>query len=996
MLIGQKSMRVFKHYRGKNGEVGAESAHGDNVCFHRLDTSDYIIVPFADVQKIDCRYLCEVIRGDRAQRLKLDIDSTVPVDIDTVCAHCNDVFAALWPTAGLPEYTVLTAHGMGKYSYHVIFSTYVADNVQAKMFTSMLVQRLPNYGIDESVNKSLQNFRVLGATKWRQNRPLIPEDNGFGTPTLAGTLIEAYEKVDVLPRIVETVQKEPSVKPPDFCEEAVAKYPFPNHEYSRVESSAAWACCLRLDRKAPDTDICRICGRGPHTSDNTGIIYIAAASQLGSAVYHGCRRGGTPILQGYVGAPAPAGAPSWRLLAAASRQTTPAATGFESLRKLEYSDTTLRDFNTDLGESTTLCVKAATKMGKTKKLAEFVRGFKGQRIVILSFRRAFSANIREKFPDFSLYSDTRGQLFANKLIIQVESLHRLHLGEPVDLLVMDECESIFAQFGANLAQNLGIVWAVFRWLLSTASMVVCMDANLGKRSFDMLSAMRPDFSNGLYHHATCKNAANTTHYATASKEVWSGILWKVLEAGKRVAIPVSSLSEAEAISVEIKKFFPEKKQQIYSSKTQPSELKTHLGNVAQFWLVDVLIYTPTITAGVSFEESHFDYVFGYFVHTSCDAATCHQMMARVREIKSNSTVVYLDPSSDYLPTTPEQVENMMIHSREELMRMDTAGLHFTVENGRLTVEKTDYWRLWVANVCEQNRSRRNLTTEWCKLAHQSGAKVVPIDDAICVEFGSSLEEIFALGAIKLEHQKATKIKIREETATAIACADDIHEEEVKRIQEAKVYCEDVPQQKLYEYERARLRQHYHHAGAISPEFVLAYDNSAAKRAFRNISEFGVELAAANSVYIDGDVIQQAIAGIQLREQARMTMRMEGETSRNCEASATYRFSLHRSFHACLHACGFESICDREHRPAFVCGQGMQTVIACSAQIAPEFGVRPLAAAEARLPIIMSHLSTLLNKFYALKIVTIGGQTYQIQPNDLFEIEKTGRVRLLVS
>lgn len=45
--------------------------------------------------------------------------------------------------------------------------------------------------------------------------------------------------------------------------------------------------------------------------------------------------------------------------------------------------------------------------------------------------------------------------------------------------------------------------------------------------------------------------------------------------------------------------------------------------------VDILIYSPTITAGLSYELDWFDIVFGYFDNSSCYAETCSQMLGWV-------------------------------------------------------------------------------------------------------------------------------------------------------------------------------------------------------------------------------------------------------------------------------------------------------------------------------------------------------------------------------
>jgi len=95
---------------------------------------------------------------------------------------------------------------------------------------------------------------------------------------------------------------------------------------------------------------------------------------------------------------------------------------------------------------TTLLVHAMMKMGKSKGLLNLDREHfsgAGMRKVILSFRHTFSSEIKDKFPDFTLYSDVKGPLKQERLIVQVESLHRLAIDvgiEPPDLKGRKELE----------------------------------------------------------------------------------------------------------------------------------------------------------------------------------------------------------------------------------------------------------------------------------------------------------------------------------------------------------------------------------------------------------------------------------------------------------------------------------------------------------------------------------------------------------------------------
>ena len=52
---------------------------------------------------------------------------------------------------------------------------------------------------------------------------------------------------------------------------------------------------------------------------------------------------------------------------------------------------------------------------------------------------------------------------------------------------------------------------------------------------------------------------------------------------------------------------------LYSSETNKETKKLHFSDVNKYLTYDCLIYTPTLSAGISYEIEHYDYLFGYFV-----------------------------------------------------------------------------------------------------------------------------------------------------------------------------------------------------------------------------------------------------------------------------------------------------------------------------------------------------------------------------------------------
>ncbi|CAG8718531.1 19066_t:CDS:2 [Dentiscutata erythropus] len=262
----------------------------------------------------------------------------------------------------------------------------------------------------------------------------------------------------------------------------------------------------------------------------------------------------------------------------------------------------------------TLAVRAQMKLGKTKALRTFLdqyfpeESLKDSVIRFVTFRQTFSNSLQEQFPDFSLYSEIQGDLDTTtypRLIVQIESLHRLKMSarpEPVDLLILDEVESTLAQFSSGLHKNFVASFAVFQWMLRTARHVICLDANLSDRTFCTLERMRPSRPIHL-HWNRFPRAQDDQFYFTMEQASWLRCLYDRVGAGKRVVLPVNSLKEAKTLEACLKEKYPQKNVALYSSETLPSVKTKHFGDVHLYWKsLDILIYTPTVSAGADAGE----------------------------------------------------------------------------------------------------------------------------------------------------------------------------------------------------------------------------------------------------------------------------------------------------------------------------------------------------------------------------------------------------------
>jgi hypothetical protein len=826
-----------------------------------------------------------------------------------------------------------------KFSNHVIIDKHkVSGFVQSKELTRRIIGFLPQryrQFLDIAVNKRIQNFRLVGCHK--------AEDMRIKSITsgqeLSSSIITYLDGCTLLPDIaVREIAKgfRSDMNPDDVANVlTVCKQNGIDRDHSYKFNRNGMFIFSRIHGS-----YCDFCSR-MHDSDNTLVVTTSNTNGI-ITVYKQCRKyidehgkdgSHSAVIGEFPSNMAPAevtAEPDQRILEKkvgswADKAIERSIKGKDLYaQKLQFDDLLATQKNVyeepTLGElelSHTLIVHAMMKMGKTKALREYINkhfpdGLRKQVIRFVSFRQTFSGNIKEKFPDFTLYSDVKGPLDQPKLIVQVESLHRLDIqpgDEDPDLLILDECESIFEQFHAGLTNNFEC-FSKFHYLLAQSKYVICMDANVGDRTFRILQAMRPGFaspSNGIVYHCNrYKNARDDRYYITGDKLNWLGILYSSLEADERIAVPMSSLTEAKILVKNLIQKYPSKNIKLYSSETTMSEKREHFSDVNKHWSqYDVLVYTPTVSAGVSFELKHFDKVFGYFTDQSCPIETCIQMIGRIRDVRDHKFYICLSATGNNLPTSIEAIREWVLEKRDNLFKTyDEIGLTVTYgPNGVRQYKYGDFFQMWLENTRVKNLSKNSFIQRFIEVVTFTGAQVEQLTDQIFAEFTGEVPMIDGelnsdLEAIRDAHAIA-KTDIREEVCKKIAEARDLAEGELEDIQSAIIAQQDIPEEQRFAYEKHRLRVTYKYSGVIDEKFVDKYRDTKVRRMFKNISR------------ITGfDNIDEALQQIQAEERATHLYMMElGEKSQHQDLYRKYVYDQHRYTIGLLKLCGWAHIND---------------------------------------------------------------------------------------
>ena len=300
-------------------------------------------------------------------------------------------------------------------------------------------------------------------------------------------------------------------------------------------------------------------------------------------------------------------------------------------------------------------IRAPMGSGKTSALIEFLKTVSYiDSVLVISCRKTFAAELLNRFKkndlnDFYLYSEIKErQINKNKLIIQVESLHRVTRNYHV--LILDEIMSIIKQFYSKTMTKVKEVDAKLLTLIRNSTQIVAMDATVNRYVVDFFSLCMPHFKSALIINTfVSANFSNRSAYFCPTfidgNLAFYGILKQKLGLGKNICLFCSTVTSADFMSELLKTDFPDKKILLLTSK----QGKCH--SVESWINYNIVIYTSIVTVGLSFDFLHFSAMFVYIhlVKGGPDMVSVFQSMGRVRKVTDNEIFIYLNPALIQVP-----------------------------------------------------------------------------------------------------------------------------------------------------------------------------------------------------------------------------------------------------------------------------------------------------------------------------------------------------------
>ncbi|AIU39286.1 DNA replication origin-binding helicase [Testudinid alphaherpesvirus 3] len=318
-----------------------------------------------------------------------------------------------------------------------------------------------------------------------------------------------------------------------------------------------------------------------------------------------------------------------------------------------------------------MIVRAPMGSGKTTALIHWLSNFlnsQDKSVLVVSCRRSFTQSLAARFAKegldgFVTYIDTDNYVIDSskyrRLIIQIESLHRIANGHAYDVLILDETMSIVTQFFSHTMKKLNEADDALVNFIRTSRRVILMDATINNQLIKLMRLIRSPFEiNLLLNNYTSDGFKNRVCRFLVKLEPQLA-----LRRLNGLEINVENETDESFFGGFINGLLRGDNICVFSATVSFSNIIYHLAltytkrvllinsdfknvDVTQWTKYQVVIYTTVVTVGISFDHHHFHSMYVYIkpMIYGPDMMSVYQSMGRVRTLLNNTVYLYIDGS----------------------------------------------------------------------------------------------------------------------------------------------------------------------------------------------------------------------------------------------------------------------------------------------------------------------------------------------------------------
>lgn len=336
----------------------------------------------------------------------------------------------------------------------------------------------------------------------------------------------------------------------------------------------------------------------------------------------------------------------------------------------------------------TLCIKATLGMGKTNALYDFLnknlyKEYKS--CLIISFRKLLCRKYLEDLPSFAYYENINDSTIDSQscpfLICQIDSIKKIR--GSYDLVIFDEVSYTMNHLISSVTSKKRC-FDMVKNIMYDANHMVIMDALFNDDWIKYIKSFNRNIHYIINEYSIHKDK-KIYNYGTNLTGFIENIK-KCIKKGENIVIASNNKKKINFINDILINNFPNIKKLIIKKE---NNLKYDLN---QWKSVQVLAYTPSIVAGISYTEKHFNKMFGIFCNTSATADMALQQLFRVRDISSKEYHICCEVTGkkDY-PEKDDDIKNLIINEDKCLLN----GLeNITINYIKKDVEEDEYFKLF--------------------------------------------------------------------------------------------------------------------------------------------------------------------------------------------------------------------------------------------------------------------------------------------------------------